>query len=75
MIIKIVVAGLILMAVFVLIILGISIYVLNRAKGSKLFQIVKRHIISDEDLDPIQDRIQTEENKIMDHTDKLIKDN
>ena len=49
MIIKIVVAGLILMAVFVLIILGISIYVLNRAKGSKLFQIVKRYIISDEE--------------------------
>jgi len=75
MIIKIVVAGLILMAVFVLIILGVSIYVLNKAKGSKLFKIVKRYIISDEDLDPIQDRIQTEENKVMDHTDKLIKDN
>ena len=75
MIIKIVVAGLILMAVFVLIIFGISIYVLNKAKGSKLFKIVKRYIISDEDLDPIQDRIQTEENKVMDHTDKLIKDN
>lgn len=75
MIIKIVVAGLILMAVFVLIILGISIYVLNRSKGSKLFQIVKRYIISDEDLDPIQGITQTEDNKIMDHTDKLIKDN
>ena len=33
------------------------------------------YIISDEDLDPIQGRIQTEENKVMDHTDKLIKDN
>lgn len=45
----------IILSIFLLfcLIIGLSIIVLKRMKGSKLYHFVKRHIITDEDIDYI----------------------
>jgi hypothetical protein len=39
------------LTLFTFLTIGFSIMVLNKMKGSKLYYFVKRHIITDEDLE------------------------
>lgn len=43
----------VLLSIFLLflLVIGLSIIVLNRMKGSNLYYFIKRHIVTDEDLE------------------------